>query len=523
MVNDIVLVGGTVIDGSGAPGRAADVAVRDGRIAAVAEPGALEAAERIDVTGLVVAPGFIDIHSHADFTLSLSPTAESQLAQGVTTLIGGNCGQSPFPVTDRNRVPSGLAGSGDLELAWDDLDGFAAAVEASRPAINLGLQVGHNAIRSAILGDEDRAPSPDELDRMCAEVTAAARAGAFGFSTGLIYPPGLFAATDEVVTLVRTAAEAGLTYSTHVRNETDHVIAAVDEALDAATRAGARLQVSHLKSMGPGNVGKSRIALDHLHAARAEGLDVACDVYPYTASSTSLASRLPAWALDGGREDVARRLADPATQARIVADLTARFGQDIDPAGIVLAELGPGPFADRAGQSIVDIAHDIGRSPAEVVLLVLAGHGDVAIVNHAIDADDLLHILRDPHCAIASDGWVMDLTGPGVPHPRSFGTFARVLGHYVREIGALTLPEAVRKMTSLPAERLGLTDRGLVRAGLAADLTVFDPATIADRATYEQPRQAAVGVRAVLVNGVPVVRDGVATGARGGRVLRKGR
>lgn len=336
-----------------------------------------------------------------------------------------------------------------------------------------------------------------------------------GFSTGLIYPPGLFAESGEVVELVRAAASRGLLYSTHVRNETDRVIEAVTEALETARAAGARLQVSHLKSMGPGNHGLARAALELIFSARDSGLDVACDVYPYTASSTSLASRLPAWALEGGAPAVAQRLIDEETRGRVLDGLRERFGRDIDPAGIVLAELGPGPFAEQAGRSLTEIGAAIGQPPEMVVLLVLAGHGDVAIVNHAMDEGDVRAVLSSPLAAVASDGWIMDAAGAGHPHPRSFGTFARAVGHYVRD-GVLSLPEAVRKSTSLPASRAGLVDRGRLAVGAAADVVVLDPSRIVDKSTYERPWQLAEGVDTVLVNGTVAVDGGEVTGSRGG-------
>jgi N-acyl-D-amino-acid deacylase len=519
-VHDLVITGGTVIDGTGAPGTSADVAIDGDRITAVGR--GLTGRRTVDATGLVVTPGFVDLHSHADYTLPTSPGAVTQLAQGVTTLVGGNCGHSPFPITDRNRGTGVFAGYDPSTLGdWTDVDGYAAMVDAAEPGVNLALQIGHNRIRSAVLGDDDRAPTADELAEMRAHVARAAEAGVLGFSTGLIYPPGLFAHTDEVLALVREATAHGLLYSTHVRNETDRVIEAVTEAVDTARAAGARLQVSHLKSMGPANHGLAKVALDLVAAARADGLDVACDVYPYTASSTSLASRLPAWALDGGAPAVLRRLADPDERARIVAGLHERFGRDIDPDGVVLAELGPGPFAEYVGTSLTQIGAALGLDPAEVVLRVLAGHGDVAIVNHAMAEEDVRAVLSSPLSAVASDGWILDAQGSGHPHPRSFGTFARVLGRYVRDDGVLTLAEAVRKSTSLPAARAGLTDRGVLRAGAAADVVVLDAARVTDRSTFAEPWRLADGVHTVLVNGTVALETGAVSGARGGRVLRK--
>ncbi|BBH68765.1 N-acyl-D-amino-acid deacylase [Actinoplanes sp. OR16] len=520
-MHDIVITGGTVVDGTGTPGRRADVAIDGGRISAIST-APLTGRRMISARDRVVTPGFVDLHSHADFTLPSSPGAVTQLAQGVTTLVGGNCGHSPFPLTDRNRDTGGFAGFDPTTLGWEwsDAGGYATMLDAVRPGVNLALQIGHNMIRSAVLGADDRAPDESESSEMRRHVDHAAAQGVHGFSTGLIYPPGLFARKAEIIDLVRAAAAHDLLYSTHVRNETDHVIEAVTEAIETARTAGARLQVSHLKSMGPGNHGRARQALSLIADARAAGLDVACDVYPYTASSTSLASRLPAWALEGGALAVARRLGDPDGRAKVIHGLRERFGRDIDPSGIVLAELGPGPFQEQAGRSLTEIGAALGMEPAMVVIAVLAGHGDVAIVNHAMAEEDVRTVLASPLAAVASDGWILDASGTGTPHPRSFGTFARALGHYVREEHVLTLEEAVRKSTSLPAGRARLTGRGRIATGAAADLVVLDPGRIADRSTYDRPWRLATGVDTVLVNGVIAVDDGEVTGARGGKALR---
>ncbi|MFR9723280.1 N-acyl-D-amino-acid deacylase family protein [Streptomyces sp. MS19] len=521
---DIALNGGLVVDGTGAPARPLHVGVRDGRIAALAtEP--LAARREIDATGQVVTPGFIDLHSHADYSLEPTPGADTQLTQGVTTLVTGNCGHSPFPVDEGGMLPrSGALDGSALSWTWKDTDGFRAAMTAVNPGVNLAFQLGHNAVRLAVLGMADRAPDEDELRRMRALVEDAARQGVVGFSTGLIYTPGLFAATDEVRALVRTAAAHGLLYSTHMRNESSHVIDAVREAIGTAEAAGARLEISHLKAMGPENHGAVTEALALLDAARERGVDVTADVYPYTASSTGLISRLPAWAVDGGVDATLGRLADPAARERIAGELRARFGRDIDPEGVVVAALPEGRYSGSVGRSIAGIGRAEGTDPAEAALRVLESHRcSVAIVNHAMSEDDVTAVLRHPWVSVASDGWVMTDERTGRPHPRSFGTFSRVLGRYVRERGVLTLEDAVRKMTSLPASRIGLTDRGVLREGAAADVAVFDPAAVTDRSTYDEPWQLSTGFSTVLVNGVPGLLGGELTRTPGaGRVLRRG-
>ncbi|WP_028932657.1 N-acyl-D-amino-acid deacylase family protein [Pseudonocardia spinosispora] len=521
-MNDLVINGGTVLDGTGSLGVRADVGLRDGRVQVIGEPGTVHGDARIDAAGQVVAPGFIDLHSHADFSIMGHPGADTVIHQGVTTLVTGNCGWSPFPIGDLGALRAASAFlAPELSWNWTDTEGYAEAVERCRPSVNLALQVGHSALRLAVLGGAERTPDADELERMGALLADAAAHGVWGFSTGLIYAPGAYATPDEVTALARVAAEHGLLYSTHLRNEADDLLPAVREALDTAAVSGVRLEISHLKAMGRSNHGAVVEALRLIDDARAQGVDVSCDVYPYTASSTTLTSRLPAWALDGGVEALLDRLAEPATRARIAAGLRDRMNRDVDPEGVVVAALPGGPFSGYAGSSVAEIARRLDTTPEDAALRLLAGHqGSVAVVNHAMAADDVRTVLRYPGASVASDGWVLRPDGDGQPHPRSFGTFPRVLGGYVRA-GDLGLADAVHKMTGLPAARLGMTDRGMLRPGAVADITVFDPESISDRSTYDEPWQLATGVRHVFVAGRPVLTDGALTGARPGRVVRR--
>ena len=510
----IALTGGQVMDGTGAEPVAATVLVEGGRIIAVLPPGDVPSgAEVIDATGNIVAPGFIDLHSQ-DFSLRSTPDAPTQLSQGVTTLVAGNCGWSPFPITDLEGMRAGTAFLDPRhDWSWRDLGGFAATLE---PAVNLALQVGHSALRLAVMGNAERAPSRDELRQMQDLLRTAADQGAVGFSTGLIYAPGAYAESAEVAALVATAAECGLVYSTHIRNEGAGLLAALDEAIAAARACGARLEVSHLKAVGKPNYGLVTAALERLDQARSDGLDVAWDVYPYTASSTTLTARLPTWALAGGT--LLDRLADPAERRRIAEAL--RSDRLLDPSAVVIASLPPGPYEDCRGRSLADIAQRDDVDAAEAVLRVLEQHrAAVSVVNHAMSEDDVVTVLQHPCTSVASDGWILDATGTGHPHPRNFGTFPRVLGRYTRDLGVLSLPEAIRRMTSLPASRLGFDDRGVVKPGAVADLVVLDPAQVADRSTYDDPWQLSVGIEHMLVAGQPVLTDGVPTEARPGRVL----
>ncbi|MCG5219916.1 amidohydrolase family protein [Streptosporangium sp. KLBMP 9127] len=524
--HETVVRGGTLIDGTGGPGYRADLGIDHGRITRIARPGDGDPPRGgtvVDASGLTVTPGFIDLHSHADFSVEGWPQATTQLHQGVTTLVTGNCGWSPFP-QDESGLLREWSAFLSPETGWDfsDTGGFAAAVSQARPAVNLALQIGHGALRLAAMGGAERPPELAELDTMRALLRAAAAQGAYGFSTGLIYAPGSFATETEVRALVAEAAAAGLLYSTHMRNESGTLLPAVREALNAAEAAGGRLEISHLKAMGPENHGSVVGALDALDQARERGVDATADVYPYTASSTTLTSRLPLWAMDGGSPALLHRLAGPADRERVAEGLRSRFGRDVDPEGIMLAKLPEGPYTGSIGDSIAEIGRREGTDPAEAALRVLEAHrGAVSIINHAMSEDDVVTVLRHPMVSVASDGWVLRPEGDGMPHPRSFGTFPRVLGRYVRDLGVLDLPEAIRKMTGLPAQRLGLTDRGLLTEGAVADLAVFDPATVTDHSTYTDPWRLSTGFAAVLVAGVPVLADGTPTGARPGQVLRR--
>lgn len=524
-MEQVALRGGLVVDGTGSSGRRLDVGVTDGRVTALAPT--VHAAHEIAADGLIVAPGFIDLHSHADFTIEGWPGADTQLAQGVTTMVTGNCGFSPYPLDPDGQLRRATSFLGpDISWSWTDATGFGRSVEDARPGANVITQVGHCSLRIAAMGSDERPPGPDELATMQHLIAEAAAAGAYGFSTGLIYAPGTYAAEDEVVALLRTAAAAGLIHSTHMRHEGAGLLDALAETLRGAELSGIGLEISHLKSIGPAHHGKVGEALAMIDEAVARGVDVQADVYPYTASSTSLMSRLPSWTLDGGPEQMQRRLADPDTRARIQDEVTTRVGESFTLEGTVLSSISAGPYTHHTGRSLAQIATREGQSGIAVMLDVLATHGaGVSMVNHAMAAADVAEVLAHPLVSVASDGWIMKPTGEGTPHPRSFGTFARVLQHYVRETGLLSLEQAVHKMSGLPARRLGLDDaavpRGVITPGAAADLTCFEAETVAERATYENPWQLATGTRTVLVNGRVAVADGRITAERGGQLLRR--
>ena len=522
-MNDLRLTGATVVDGTGAPGVRADVAIADGRIVAVGADGAAPASRTVDLDGLVLAPGFIDLHTHVDFTLPCYPRAAAMVRQGVTTLVGGNCGFSPFPVVaERADDLRELTAFIDAGLSWDwsDADGYLTHVASQPLACNLGQLVGHGAVRIAVLGFEARAPRPHELDRMRALVDDALCAGAFGLSSGLVYAPGSHADTDELIALAEVAATRGRFYVSHIRSEGDGSVEAVAEALAIGRRAGAAVQLSHHKAMGHDNWGTVERTLAMIDEARAGGLDVTADQYPYVAASTTLSNLLPAWAREDGLDGMLAVFDDAERRERLATDVRAG-ASDYDLDQVMISAVPDGANAAAAGRMLVDVARAAGEQPTDTVFRLLAEERDrVQMVIFGMDEDDVRTVMAHPQVAVASDGWTLDPAAGGTPHPRSYGTYVRVLGEYVREQGVLPLEEAVRKMTSLPAARLGRDDLGVIRVGARADLVAFDPGRIADTATFEAPHGFAVGVEQVIVNGQLVIDGGRDTGAEAGSVLR---
>ena len=501
-VYTVILEGGTVYDGLGRPGRVADVGILGDRVAAIGDLSGARAGLRRDVTGLAVVPGFIDSHSHADGRLSERPLAENYLRQGVTTVIGGQDGGSAFPVGD-----------------------FLAERDAAPATINFGTMVGHNTIRRLVMGNANRAPTEAELRRMQALVDQAMREGAFGLSSGLEYTPGAYAATDELVALARAMAPYGGLYISHIRDEGGGLLESVGEVIRVAEEAGVPAQVTHHKVVGPDRWGRSAASLRLIDEARARGADVTSDQYPYTASSTNLTILFPSWSLEGGSDARRARLRDPATRARIhqaiVDHLNAERGGD--PSTIVAATCAWAPSLN--GKSLAEMLEDRGEpvtvEGAAALAMELVERGSCQAVLHSMSEEDVERIMQHPMTMISSDGGIPAL-GEGVPHPRNYGTFARVLGRYVRQRRLLAFEDALRKMTSLPAQRFGLAGRGVLRPDAVADLAVLDAATILDRATFADPHQYAEGVVHVFVGGQAVLLDGLVTGARPGRALRRG-
>jgi N-acyl-D-amino-acid deacylase len=522
-VNDLRLSGATVIDGTGAPGVRADVAVSDGHIVAIGADADAGAARSLPLDGLVLAPGFIDLHTHVDFTLPCHPRAAAMVRQGVTTLVGGNCGFSPFPVAadhaDDLRDLAAFIDAG-LSWSWDDAAGYLAHVASQPLACNFAQLVGHGAVRLAVLGFDDRAPQVPELDRMRELVDRELRAGAFGLSTGLVYTPGSHADLHELVVLADVAGAHGRFYASHIRSEGDRSVAAVAEALEIGRRAGTPVQLSHHKAMGRANWGTVDTTLAMIDDARASGLDVTADQYPYVAASTTLSNLLPAWARVGGLDGMLAIFDDLDRRAHLAEGVRAG-ASDYDLDQVMISAVPQGENADAAGRMLVDVADAAGEQPTDTLFRLLAAERDrVQMVIFGMAEADVRAVMAHPQVAFASDGWTLDPAAGGTPHPRSYGTYVRVLGEYVREQGVLPLEEAVRKMTSLPASRLGCDDRGVVRVGARADLVAFDPDLVADRATFRAPHQFATGVELVIVNGRIVIDAGRDTGEEAGVVLR---
>ena len=530
--HDLLVRGGTIVDGTGAPAIRADLAIAGGRIAALGQDlGA--ARDTIDASGRIVAPGFIDMLGHSEFRLLADGRAISKIFQGVTTEITGEV-SSVVPVSEATKAERAAEISPwGVEIDWEDLDGYLDRLERQGTAINLGTWVGLSTLRVWGVGWEERPATPAELDSMRAALARAMEAGAFGLSSGLIYAPGRHASTDEIVELARVVAEHGGFYATHMRSEGARLLEAIDEAIAIGERSGAPVLIHHLKASGKSNWGKMAEAVARIEAARARGLDVMASVYPYVASSTGLDQVLPDWVTEGGTEATLARLADPALRDSLEAELSGRtqagdwtLGTSAGgPSGIQISDVVTDSLARYEGMRLDAIAAERGQSAAAAAIdLLVADSLRTAAIYFSMSEDDLALAMRQPWVMIGGDAGIRAIDGPlstDQPHPRAYGTFPRVLCRYSREMGLFPLEEAVRKMTSLPAARAGLSDRGALEVWRAADVVVFDGATVCDRATFEAPKRLAVGIDHVIVNGVPVLRGGEPTGELPGRALRR--
>jgi len=530
---DVLLINGRIVDGTGAPWFRGDVGIVGDRIAAI---GALKdepAGTTIDAAGLVVAPGFIDLLGQSEFNVLVDGRAASKLLQGVTTEVTGE-GSSIAPVNDRmigEATPS--ATHFGVVIDWRTLGDYLRRLDMrSRPAINVGTFVGAGSIRNYVIGKDDRPATPAELERMKQLVAEAMQEGALGLSTSLQYVPDRFASTDEIVELAKVAARYGGVYFTHQRSESARIFESLDEVFAIAERAAIPAEIWHLKTAYKANFGKMPDVLKRIEAARARGLDVTANQYPYTRASNGLDSCLPLWAREGGLEKTLGRLKDPATRERIKKDMDdanavawenqwyGANGGD----GVMLSSVLNDDLRKYEGMTLTQIGKAMGKDPRDAVIdLVIADRGESSVITAIMSEDDVRTALKHPLVGVGTDSAAKAEDGrlaESTSHPRAWGSFPRILGRYVRDEHLLTLEEAIRKMTSKAAARVHLSDRGVLRPGMAADITIFDPATIRDVATFEDPKHYSVGVKHVLVNGRRVVADGIITSERPGRPLR---
>lgn len=528
---DLLFAGGRVVDGTGAPWFRADVCVVGDRIDAVGPLGDRSAKRRIDASGLTLAPGFIDMLGQSEYNVLVDTRAASKITQGITTEITGE-GQSIAPLNDR-MVAEGkeIWQRYGVTPTWRDLAGYFAAFEKARPAINLGTFVGAGGVRNLVVGESERAATPDELAAMEKAVAQAMEQGAFGLSTSLQYVPDRFASTEEIIALAKVAARYGGSYITHQRSEDDAIDASLDEVFRIAREAGLPAQIFHLKTSCQKNWRRMPQVLDRIEAARAEGLDVSADQYPYIAGENGLDADLPLWVRDGGRDKMVERLKDPALRERIKRELltedpswTNEYLCTGGPSGILIASVLNPVLKKYEGKTIAQIAESERKDPRDVIMdIVAADRGNSYQIIFMMNEDDVRTALRHPLVSMCTDSGAVAEDGifsQEKSHPRAWGSAARILGRYVRDEKLLPLEEAVRKMTSLPASRMGLAGRGILRPGMYADLVAFDAATVRDVATFADPIHYSEGIPYVAVNGELVVDGGKITAARPGRALR---
>ncbi|HWQ69366.1 MAG TPA: D-aminoacylase [Patescibacteria group bacterium] len=522
---DLVIRDADLIDGTGTPARRADLAVADDRIAEIGRIAPSMGYRVIEAAGLTLSPGFVDIHSHSDYHLLLQPTADSAIRQGVTVEIGGNCGYSAAPIwgpwlEERTATYRDLY---DLDHNWHSVADYFKRLEATKISENFGLLIGHNTLRGSAMGGANRPPSSQELKAMVEGARQGMAEGALGLSTGLVYAPACFSKPEEVAAIAAAVREAGGVLTCHMRSEGDRLLEAIEEIIGVAELAKIPLQISHLKTSGERNWPKLAVAFRLIEDAQARGLDISCDRYPYTASNTGLQAVLPDWVLEGGQRERVERLRNAAARARIVQELTAHYPRDYW-SRLMISEVTRREHRRYEGLRISEAAQRVEKEPIDFVIeLLLAEQMQVDAIFFTMCENNLNAILQKPYAMIGSDSGCRSHEGPlsqGRPHPRTFGTFPRVLSHFVRERQVLDLPTAVRKMTWDPCRKLGLLDRGRLQPGCMADLVLFDATIVSDRATYEVPIQYPVGIHHVFVNGVPVVEAGEHTGARPGRVVR---
>ena len=515
---DLVISGGRLIDGTGAPWVRADVGIRGDRIAAIGDLSQAQAKQRIDAQGLAVAPGFIDLLGQSELSVLVDPRAESKIRQGITSELTGE-GISPAPMNDAwVHEKEDWLRKYRLRIDWTDLRGYLQRLRLARPAINVGVMVGAAQVRGVVLGFDDVQPDAQQLARMQRLVEEAMEQGALGLSSGLIYQPGSFAKTAELIALAQAAAKHGGFYATHLRSEGSRIFEALDEAFAIARAAAIPVEIWHLK-VGRSHWGHMHEVTARIERARASGIDVTADAYPYVASANGLHASLPEWVNAGGVDDLVARLRDPALRDRIAKET----GRDLDADAILLVSCVDPELKRYMGKRLSEVAREMNLSPELALMqLVAQDRGKVGVARFTMKEEDVQTALQKPWVALDTDYGARAVDGPfggEGAHPRAFGTMARILGHYVRDVKLFTVEEAVRKITSLPARRMGVWDRGVLRPGAYADVVVFDPEHVEDTATFEQPQQYPRGIETVVVNGKVVLHQGKRTGERPGRPL----
>ncbi len=524
---DIIIVNGHIIDGTGKKSLRMDLGIQGDRISVIDNLQENVTADRlIDATGLIIAPGFIDIHTHTDTELLVNPTGDSKILQGITTEVGGNCGSSPFPLTEDDRVSMDeyLAGKYEIHANWRRTGEFLSAIEVKGTALNYVTLTGNGDLRAFVVGKNDVRATADQMKQMKKILTESMEQGSFGLSTGLEYAPSSYANTEEIIELCKVVAQRGGIYATHMRNEDDTVEEAIDEALEICRQANISTQISHLKACNQANWHKVDNMLRMIDDAWNNGLPVKADRYPYIAYGTGMTTFLPLWARQGDRDEVLARLENKSDIPQIEKYAISRGERIGGWDRVLISSCHTDENKKWEGKNILEAAEATGKSPFEFIRsLLIEEKNRVGIVGFAMDEGNLKKVLSNQHVMIGSDGSAVAPKGKlatGKPHPRFYGTFPRVLGKYCREEKYFDLPTAVKKMTSMPAEKLNLKGRGIIKAGYYADITIFNPDTVIDNATFTDPHQAPTGIEYVIVNGKLTVENGIHTGSLGGKVLR---
>ena len=521
---DTAIISGKIYDGTGNPPVTGNIGISgDQIIYPLSDDDAKNADNIINAHGLSVSPGFINIHGHSDMPFIIDGRTASILTQGITTEVAGNCGSSAAPALGEcyREMKQELKMEDNIDLDWTDFTGFFKRVEKEGISVNLLTFIGQGNLRGSVVGMKNRPATEEELEKMKELVKDLMKQGAWGISTGLIYPPSSYASTDEIIELAKTAAELGGIYSSHIRGEGDHLLKSIEEALEIGIKAEIPVEISHLKAAGKPNWGKVEEALKLIRAAREEGLFVQHDQYPYTISSTGLAMTVPDWVMDGGSEAFISRLKDPELRKKAAEEMKDDVYSNGDT--IIISGVNKEKNKKYEGRKVNEIAEEEGKSTIDFIIdLLIEEEGSVGAIYMSMCEEDVQRVMKDPYTSICTDAWARAVDGPlckGNPHPRTYGSFPRVLARYVRELKLFSLQEAIRKMTTLPANILGIKDRGKISNGMKADMVIFDPDKINDLSTISEPHQYSSGIEYIFVNGEKALDKGKITSARSGRIL----